>query len=155
MTRLVTMGPRFRGDDTRDQSNHFLGLVIGLAVTAQGCRLGAGIMLLESRRDLGVLALEQTVPGKIALDQKRTEILHLQHPDRLSEAELFQPVHAGDAPDAAAEQRAGPIADRGEIDRVIRHKGLAIDLRGHAALADDDVAAGELEPAVEPLRETE
>src|SRR5215472_18713545 len=112
-------------------------------------------MLLESRRDLGVLALKETISRKIALDQKRTEILHVQHPDRLRQPQLFQPVHAGDAPDAAAEQRAGAVADRGEIDRIIRHKGLAIDLRGHAALADDDVAAGELEPAVEPLRETE
>ena len=110
-------------------------------------------MRAQARRDLGVLALEQTVAGKVALDQKRTEIFHFEDPDGLGEPELFKPVDAGDAPDAAAEQRAGAIADRGEIDRAIRHKGLAIDLRRHAALADDDVAAGQGKPAAEPLRE--
>jgi len=46
-------------------------------------------MLLQSRRDLGVLALEQAVAGKIALDQKRTEIFYFKDPYRLREAELF------------------------------------------------------------------
>src|SRR5262249_43099538 len=44
---------------------------------------------------------------------------------------------------------------RGEIDRVVGHERLAIDLGRHSALADDNVAAGELKPAVEPLREAE
>src|SRR5690348_2130048 len=112
---------------TCKSSKHFLGLVVGLAVAPQGRRSGAGVMALESRGDLGVLALEQTVAGKIALDQEWAEIFHVQHPDRLLEPELFEPVHAGDAPDTAAEQRAGAIADRGQIDRVIRHEELAID----------------------------
>src|SRR5690348_8928493 len=112
-------------------------------------------MLFEARRDLGVLAFEQAVAGEIALDQKWTEIFHFQYPDGLREPELFEPVDAGDTPDTAAEERAGAVADRGEIDGIVRHEEFAIDVRSHAALADDDVAAGEFEPAVEPLREAE
>src|SRR5205814_8351228 len=104
---VISPPPRSGG---RTNSNHFLGLVVGLAVAPQGRRAGAGVVLLQSRGDLGVLALEQTVAGKVALDQKWAEILHVQHPDRLREPELFEPVHAADAPDAAAEQRAGAIA---------------------------------------------
>src|SRR5262249_58670218 len=52
-------------------SDHLLGLVVGLAVTPQGRRLGAGVKLFQPGRDLGVLALEQAVAGKIALHQER------------------------------------------------------------------------------------
>src|ERR1700723_525950 len=69
-------------------SDHFLGLVVGLAVAAQGARLGSGIKLLDAGRDLGVLALEQRIAGKIALDQERAEFFHVEHPDRLRQAKL-------------------------------------------------------------------
>src|ERR1700688_2725006 len=110
----------------RPISDDFLGLVVGLAVAAQRCRLGAGIKLFESGRDLGVLALEQGIAGKIALDQERAELFHVEHPDRLRQAELFEPIDAGDALDAAAEQRAGAVADRGQIDRFGGHEMFAI-----------------------------
>src|ERR1700722_11206961 len=58
---------------SRRRLNEFLGLVVGLAVAAQRCGLGAGIKLLEPGGDLGVLALEQGIAGKIALDQERAE----------------------------------------------------------------------------------
>src|SRR6516165_5344419 len=51
--------------ERRRASDHFLGLVVGLAVTPQGRRLGAGIKLFQPGRDLGVLALEQAVAGKV------------------------------------------------------------------------------------------
>src|SRR5215471_4691694 len=63
-------------------------------------------------------------------------------------------MNARDALDAAAEQRAGAVSDRGEIDRSARHERAPVDFRRHAALADDDIAAREVEPAVEPFRET-
>src|SRR5262245_2167688 len=139
----------------RRASDHLLGLVVGLAVTPQRGRLGAGIKLFQSGRDLGVLALEQAVAGKIALDQERPELVDVEHPDRLRQPEFLEPINAGDALDAASEQRAGAVSHRGEIDRVVGHERLAVDLRRHSALADDDVAAGEVKPAVEPLREAE
>src|SRR5215831_10592767 len=139
----------------RRASDHLLGLVVGLAVTPQRRRLGAGIKLFQSGRDLGVLALEQAVAGKIALDQERPELVDVEHPDSLRQPQFLEPIDAGDPLDAAPEQRAGAVSDRGEIDRVVGHERLAIDLRRHSALADNDVAAGKFEPAVEPLREAE
>ena len=62
------------------------------------------------------------VAGKIALDQERPEVFDLEHPDGLRQAQLLDPVDAGDALDAAAEQRAGAVADSGEIDGVVRHE---------------------------------
>jgi Tripartite tricarboxylate transporter family receptor len=138
----------------RTQSNYFLRLVVGLAVAPQRRGPGAGIVALKARSDLGVLALEQAVAVKVALDQKWTELLYLKHPDGLRQAEFLEPIHIHNALDAAAEERAGAVAHRGEIDRAVRHKKLAVDLGCHAAFADDDVASGEPEPAVEPLRET-
>src|SRR5580704_8083382 len=88
-------------------SDDFLGLVVGLAIAAQGRRPGAGVERVEARRDLGVLALEQRIAGKIALDQERAEFFHVEHPDRLRQAEFLQPIDAGNAFDAAAEQCAG------------------------------------------------
>src|ERR1700676_346244 len=90
-------------------SDDFFGLVVGLAVAAQRRGLGTGIKLLEAGCDLGVLAFEQGIAGKIALDQERAEFFHVEHPDRLRKAELLQPVDPGDALDAAAEQRAGAV----------------------------------------------
>src|SRR5262249_18320601 len=136
-------------------SDHLLGLVVGLAVTPQDRRLGAGIKLFQSGRDLGVLALEQAVASKVALDQERPELVDVEYPDRLRQPQLLEPINAGNALDAAPEQRAGAVSHRGEVDRVVGHERLAIDLGRHSALADDDVAAGEFEPAVEPLREAE
>src|SRR5262249_47225176 len=136
-------------------SNHLFSLVVGLAVTAQRGGLGAGLKLCKSGGDLGVLPLEQAVAGKIALDQERPEFLHVENPDRLRQSQLLEPMDARDPLDAAPEQRAGAVSDRREIDRAVGHERPAIDLRRHSALADDDVAAGEIEPAVEPLREAE
>src|SRR5262249_11787341 len=111
-------------------------LVVGLAVAAQRRRPGAGIELLQARRNLGVLALEQVVAGKIALDQERAELLDVEHPDRLRQAELLEPVDAWHPLDAAPEQRAGAVADGGQIDRLVGHERVAIHLRGHSAFAD-------------------
>src|SRR5580704_13980487 len=138
----------------RSSSNEFLGLVVVLAVAAQRCGFCAGIKLLEPGGDLGILALEQRITDEIALDQERAELFHVKHPHGLRQAKLLQPINAGDALDAAAEQRAGAVADRGQIDRVVRHEMLAIGRRRHAAFADDDVAAGDFKPAAEPLRKT-
>src|ERR1700736_2184288 len=121
------------------RSNHLLGLVVGLAVAAQGRRPGAGVELREAGRDLGVLALEQAVAGEIALDQKRAEVLDLEHPHRLREPKLLEPIDARHPPDAAAEQRAGAVSYRGEIDRAVRNERPAIDLGRHPGLADDEV----------------
>src|SRR3984957_13104536 len=121
---IVSVSPSTTLD--RPSSDEFLGLVVGLAVAAQRCGLGAGIKLFEPGRDLGVLALEQRIAGKIALDQERAELFHVEHPHRLRQAELLQPIDAGNALDAAAEQRAGAVADRGQIDRVVGHEMLAI-----------------------------
>src|SRR5580698_4649551 len=107
-------------------SNNFFGLVVGLAVTAQRCRPGAGIKLVEAGRDLGVFTLEQRIPVEVALDQEWTELFHVEHPHRLRQPKLFQPVNAGHALDTAAEQRAGAVADCGQIDRVVRDEVLAI-----------------------------
>src|SRR5262245_2544576 len=82
-------------------SDHLLGLVVGLAVTPQGGRLGAGVKLFQAGRDLGVLALEQAVAGKIALDQERPELVDVEHPDRLRQPEVPEPVTAGHAVEAA------------------------------------------------------
>src|SRR5262245_55454762 len=73
-------------------SDHFVGLVIGLAIAAQGGRFGAGIQLGDARRDLGILAFEQRVPRQIAVDEERPEILHLQHPHSLGHAKVLKPV---------------------------------------------------------------
>src|SRR5262245_34114706 len=100
-------------------SDHLLGLVVGLAVTPQGRRLGAGIKLFQSGRDLGVLALEQAIAGKVALDQERPELVDVEHPDRLSQPQFLEPIDAGDALDAASEQRAGRAFDRGRIEPLV------------------------------------
>src|SRR3984893_6713204 len=147
MAQLQRVAPSARASD------HFLSLVVGLAVAAQRGRLGAGVKFREPGRYLGVLALEQAVAGKVALHQERPELVDVEHPDGLRQPQFLEPIDAGDALDAAPEQRAGAVSDRGEIDRVVGHEGLAIDLGRHSALADDDVAAGALAPAVEPLRE--
>src|SRR5205085_1291711 len=93
-----------------DRSNHLLRLVVGLAVAPQDRGLCPGIKLGKPRRDFGILPLEQAVSGEIALYQKRSEILHVEHPHGLREAKLFVPVDAADALDAAAEQRSGAIS---------------------------------------------
>src|SRR3984893_690872 len=59
-------------------SDHFLGLVVGLAVAAQRRRLGAGVEFREPRRDPGLLALEQAVAGKVALHQERPELVDVE-----------------------------------------------------------------------------
>src|ERR1700730_2500272 len=138
----------------RERSNHLLRLVVGLAVTAQCSGAGAGVELLQTGGDLGVLALEQAVTGKIALDQKRPEALHFEHPDGLRQSKLLEPINAADPLDAAAEQCASPVSNGGEINGAVRDEVAAIDLGRHAGFADDDVAAGELEPAVEPFGES-
>src|SRR5262245_17061487 len=135
--------------------NHLFGLVVGLAIAAQRGGPGSGIQPLQAWRDLGVLAFEQAVAGKIALDQEWPEPLHVEHPHRLRQPELLKPIDAGDPLDAASQQRASAIPDRGEIDRLVGDERVAIDVRRHAAFADDDVAAGERKPAVEPFGETE
>ena len=142
-------------ENTMTPLNHFLGLVVGLAVAPQGRRPGAGIELVDAGRDLGVLALEQRIAGEVALHEERAEMLDVEHPHRLRQPELVAPVHARHVADAAAEQRAGAVADSGEIDRVVRHEHVAVDLRCHPALADNDVRAGNVEPAVEPFGEAE
>src|ERR1700738_257925 len=139
--------------EVRERSNHLLCLVVGFAVTAQRSGAGAGVELLQTGGDLGVLALEQAVSGKIALDQKWPEALHFEHPDRLRQSKLLEPINAADPLDATAEQCAGPVSDGGEINGAVRDEVAAIDLGRHAGFADDDVAAGELEPAVEPFGE--
>src|SRR5262245_12490221 len=78
-------------------SDHLLGLVVGLAVTPQGRRLGAGIKLCQPGGDLGVLALEQAVAGKVAFDQERSELIDVEHPDRLRQSQFLKPIDAGDA----------------------------------------------------------
>src|SRR5215471_2779621 len=127
-----------------------LRLVVGLAVATQRGWLRSGIERLQARRDLGVLALEQAVSGEVAFDQERTEPLHVEHPHGLRQAQFLQPIHAGNPLDAAPEQRPGSVSDRGEVDRVIGNEEFAVDLGGHPALADNDVAAGKPKPAVEP-----
>src|SRR5262245_52701645 len=114
-------------------SNHLVGLVVGLAVAAQRGGPGAGVKPLQAWRDLGVLALEQAVAYEIALDQERPEPLHVEHPHRLRQSELLEPIDARHALDAAPEQRASAISDRGEIDRLVGDERLAMDLRGHPA----------------------
>src|SRR5438067_4818171 len=137
LASLLTASARFIA------SNDFLRLVVGLAVTPHRGRPRAGIELLQTGGDLGVLALEQAVTGKIALDQKWPEALHFEHPDGLRQSKLLEPINAVDPLDAAPKQRAGPVSDRGEINRIIRHEVATINVGGHAAFADDDVAAGE------------
>src|SRR5262249_57997623 len=85
-------------------SNHFFGLVVGLAVTAQRGGLGAGIKLFQSGGGLGVLPLEQAVAGKIALGPAPPEFLHVEHPDPPRPSQFLQPINPRRPPDAAAEQ---------------------------------------------------
>src|SRR5262245_358388 len=134
-------------------SDHFLGLVVGFAVTAQGGGFGAGVQFRQAWRDFRVLLLEEAVAGKIAFHQERPELFHIEYPDRLCQPQFLKPVDARDALDPAPKQRAGTVTDGGEVDRAVGHEELAIDLRRHSTLADDHVAPRELEPAVEPLRE--
>src|SRR5262245_1224883 len=134
-------------------SDHFLGLVVGLAVTAQRGGFGAGVQFRQAWRDFRVLLLEEAVAGKIAFHQEGPELLHVEYPDRLREPQFLKPIDARDTLDPAPKQRAGAVTHGGEIDCAVGHEELAIDLRCHSALADDHVAARELEPAVEPLRE--
>src|SRR5262249_57459844 len=96
---------------------------------------------------------EEAVAGKIAFHQEGPELPHTEYPDRLCEPKVSKPVDARDALDPAAKQRAGAVTHGGEIDRAVGNEEFAIDLRRHSALADNHVAARELEPAVEPLRE--
>jgi hypothetical protein len=63
-------------------SNHLLGLIVGLAVAAHRRRARADVELFDARRDLRVLALEQAVAGKVALDQEWPEVFHVKHPHR-------------------------------------------------------------------------
>src|SRR6266849_10900366 len=110
MAQLQRVAPSARSSD------HLFGLVVGLAVAAQRGRLGAGVKFGEPGRDLGVLALEQAVAGKVALHQERPELVDVEHPDRLRQPQLLEPIDAGDALDAAPEQRAGAVSDRREVD---------------------------------------
>src|SRR5580704_10437852 len=100
-------------------SDDFLGFIVGFAIAAERGGLGAGIVFFQAGRDLGVLALEQRVAGEIALDQEWAKIFDVELPDRLCEPELLEPINGGNALDAAAEQGARSIADRGQIDRVV------------------------------------
>src|SRR5262249_57826610 len=96
----------------RSSSDHLVGLVVGLAVTPQGRRLGAGVKLRQAGCDLGVLAFEQAVAGKVALHQERPELVDVEHPDRLRQPQFLEPVDAAHALDAAPEQRAGAVSAR-------------------------------------------
>src|ERR1700758_5325739 len=78
MAQLQRVAPSASGR----ASDHLFGLVVGLAVAAQRGRLGAGVKFREPGRDLGVLALEQAVAGKGALDQERPELVDVAHPHR-------------------------------------------------------------------------
>src|ERR1700730_15058649 len=97
-------------------SDHLLGLVVGLAVAAQRRRLGAVVKFREPGRALGVPALEQAVARKVALHQERPDLVDVEHQDGLRQPQFLEPIDAGDALDAAPEQRAGAVSDRGEID---------------------------------------
>src|SRR5919109_2927921 len=91
--------------------DYLVRLVVGLPVAAEHRRHRARVELLDVRRDLGVFALEQRVAVEVAFDEERAEIRDLEHPQALREAQLFEPIGAGDALNAAAEQSSCAVAD--------------------------------------------
>src|SRR5436309_8195848 len=136
-------------------SDHLFGLVVGLAIAAHRRRPGASIELRQPRRDLRVFALEQRIAGKIALHQKRAEILDFEDPYGLGEPQLVQPINSGYPLEAPPEKRTGAVAYRGEIDRMMRHERFPVDFGCHSPLADDDAAARQVELAAERLGKAE
>ena len=97
---------------------------------------------------------KERVARQIALDDERPEVLDIKEPHGLRDPQLIQPMHLAHLLDAAPQQRARSIAHRGEIDGTTRCQHLLVIVRGHAALADQDAAAGLLEPARNPFGET-
>ena len=87
--------------------NHLIFAVRRLTVAGKRRRLQALIGGLDLFVDQLVLLLEQAVTLEVALDDQRAEILHIEHPHRLGDAELFQPVHIDDPLNRPAQQRAG------------------------------------------------
>src|SRR5271170_3864901 len=101
----MTGGPilaRPASSSNKPVSDHLVGLVGRFAITAQGGGLGALIKFADSRRDQRVFALEEAVAVHIALDQERTELLDVEHPDRLGKTKLLDPMHARHLLDAAS-----------------------------------------------------
>src|SRR5690606_29047691 len=57
--------------------------------------------------------------------------------------------------DPAPEERTRAVADRRQVDGVVGQERAPVGLARHAAFADHDVDAGELEPAVQPFGKAE
>src|SRR5205807_3975121 len=104
--------------------------------------------------DLAVGQGEEASPLTVALDQERTELLDLEHPERLGDPEL-EPVHVEDTLDAAPVRGAETVADGGEIDGAVGHEPLAVGELRETGLADDHLGARALEPAAHRLAEAE
>src|SRR6218665_1973393 len=136
-------------------SHHLVLAVVGLAVAVQRGRLQAGVQRLDAGVDLLAVLREQRVALEVALDDEGAEVLDLEQPHRLGDAEFVEPVHLLDPLDAAAQQRAGAVADRGQVDRAAGREHLLVVLGRHAALADQDAGAGLLDPARDPFGEAE
>src|SRR2546426_8251942 len=73
----------------------------------------ASIHLVQSHIDLSIRQGEEAPALSIALDQKGAELLDLEHPECLGDAEL-EPVDVDDPLDAAPVRRAQAVADGGE-----------------------------------------
>src|SRR6218665_3653839 len=136
-------------------SDDFVFAVVAVAMAMQGRRPEAGVELVDPGIDGLAMLREQRVALQGALDDEGAERLPPKEPQRLRNAQVVQPVHGANLPDAPAKQCAGAIADGGQVDGAAGRQHLAVVLGGHAALADQDAALGLFEPLGHPFGKTE
>src|SRR5213593_1703410 len=150
------MAPQFfKRRATPPRSNDLVGTRGGLAEATHRIWRQPRVDLVQAQVDLAVGEREQAAARAVALDQERPEPLDLEHPHRLRDAELLEPVDLAHAPDAAPVRGAHAIPDGRQIDRAVRHEPLAIRELREAGLADDDFRPRALEPAAHRLAEAE
>src|SRR5213593_1004363 len=106
--------PRQRSDAPRQsrgapRSNDLVGTRGGLAEATHRIWRQPRVDLVQAQVDLAVGEREQAAARAVALDQERHEPLDLEHPHRLRDAELLEPVDLAHAPDAAPVRGAHAI----------------------------------------------
>src|SRR5205807_7622170 len=135
--------------------HHLVGPRGGLAEASHRVPGQPRVDLVQPQADLAVGEGVEAPARVVALHQERTEPRDLEHPHRLRDAELLEPVDLAHAANALAIGGTHAVADGGEVHRAVRDEPLAVRELGEAGLAHDDFRAGALEPAAHRRAEAE
>src|SRR5919108_2350677 len=140
----------------RSSSFDHLGRRVGDLAEALEDQLGQVLVDLAQRLvDLGGVRRGVAVAVGVALDEQRAEVLHLQQPHRLGDAELLLPEDVAHADDFLTVDGADAVGHRGEADDAVLPKHVPVHVRGHAALVDHRAHAVAREQRLHPLRVAE